>query len=475
MAILEFTGDFPRVSESDWRKQVDKALKGASFDEAMLAATYDGIGIKPLYTRDDALDTGALARAWLAWDISQACVETDPATANAVILSELHGGATSILLQLAAPGQTGLPPTVEALERALRGVDLAIAPIRLSPGTRFDDGAKALTEAGRRLGADPDRMRGGFGADPIGTLARTGSLDRPIEDALDAMARLAETTLNDHPRIRTVSVDATVYHEAGASEAQELACLLGTTAAYLRAMDSRLRPDHAFEQMSFVLAADADLFLTVAKLRAARALLARMGEVCGAPRQVTVIRAMTSQRMMAKRDADTNLLRAAVACTGAALGQADAITVLPFTWLFGKPTDFARRVARNTQIVLQEESYLGRVADPANGSWAIEQLTRALAKKAWGLFQDIEREGGIVAGLESGTIRKRIDATADARAKDVASGQMKLTGVTVFAPKDERSFQADPWDEPEALSNPAISIEPLALRRLAEPHEQAKG
>lgn len=475
MTDLSLAKDFPAVSREDWRKLVDKALKGVAFDEALVYTTYDDIRVEPLYTADQAITAPLIARHALGWDICQFCDEAEPEAANKAILTDLEGGVTSILLQLAAPGQVGLEPTADALKAALQGIAFSIAPVWLRPGYDFEAAATARTEAARRLGADPDRVCGGFGADPLGALARTGGLDRPLDDALKAMGDLAERTVNDYPRIRTVSADAAVYHDAGASEAQELACLLSTIVAYLRAMDaSGVRIDDAFEQMAFTLAADADLLLTIAKFRAARLLIVRIGEACGVQEPRIALHAISSRRMLSRRDANNNMLRLTLACAGAALGQGDIVTVLPFTWPIGRPDALTRRIARNTQIILQEESFLGGVLDPTRGSWAVESLTAQLSAKAWERFQAIEREGGMAQALQSGSAQEAIQKTAEARAADIDKGGVKLTGVTVFEPEDEDPRKIAPHAAPEKPKTGVVSVDPLPLRRLAEPHEQAK-
>ncbi|HEY5829363.1 MAG TPA: methylmalonyl-CoA mutase family protein, partial [Hyphomicrobiaceae bacterium] len=224
------------------------------------------------------------------------------------------------------------------------------------------------------------------------------------------------------------------------------------------------------------LAADADLFLTIAKLRAARKLAARVAEACGATHAVDKlhIAATTSERMMARRDPWVNMLRTTAACAGAAFGGADAVTVLPFTWAMGKPDAFARRVARNTQLVLQEESSLGRVADPGHGAWYIEKLTDDLANAGWAQFQAIEAKGGMAAALESGFIQAEIAKVADARGRDVAAGRLELTGVSAFPMLADDGVKVEPHAVPEPVVKGGTSVTPLLPRRLAEPFERLR-
>jgi methylmalonyl-CoA mutase len=274
--------------------------------------------------------------------------------------------------------------------------------------------------------------------------------------------------------VKALLADGRPYHEAGGSESQELAAMLATFVAYLRASEAEgLSPERAVPGIAFALAADADLFLTIAKLRAARKLAWRVADAAGAGdmmrhMHVTV---STSERMMARRDPWVNLLRATVACAGAVFGGADAVTVLPFTWALGQPDAFARRLARNTQIVLQEEAALGRVVDPAGGSWYVESLTEDLARKAWAVFQEIEAQGGMAAALQSGFVQERIAVVAEARDRDIATGRLELTGVSAFPLLADDGVTVTPHPPPPPVPAPSAQTTPLTARRLAEPFE----
>ena len=249
------------------------------------------------------------------------------------------------------------------------------------------DAAGSLLALWREAGI-PEQERTGFiNVDPLGVLAQTGTLYYPPERAC-AIAATFAADCRTMPGLRVLLADGRPYHEAGGSEAQELAEVLATLVAYLRACEAAGRPPRAaFASIAFAFAADADYFLTMAKLRAARRLLARIAEVCGAggAENALHLTATTCERMLTRRDPWVNILRGAVACSAAAIGGADAISVLPFTWALGKPDALARRIARNTQIILQEESALARVGDPAAGSFWLEALTDSLAEAAWKL------------------------------------------------------------------------------------------
>lgn len=488
MTEEKLAADFPQATRDDWLKLVDKAIKGADFDKRLVSRTADGLRIAPIYTRADEVSGTAttvpgaapLTRGTsptvrdLGWQIHQLNAETEPSTANAQILEELEGGVHGIVLQIESPGQFGIRiKDASDFATVMTGMYLDLAPVQLKIGLGAPKLAREFIAALPMIGAKPGKTQAFLNLDCIGKYARFGGLARSLEDATSEVLAVAAETRKAEPSIRTVRVDATVYHEAGATEAQELAALAATLVAYLKRFEAAgVTPADALAQISFAVSADTDQFLTMAKLRAARQIIWRIAEACGAGASAASahITAITSERMMAKRDPWTNLLRLTVACTGGALGGAQAVTVLPYTWPLGRTDKFARRIARNIQMVLQEESSLGRVLDPAGGSWYMETLTKELAQKAWTLFQAIEGNGGIVDALRSGTLQDDIAAAAATRAKAVATGRFQLTGVSAFPLLGDDGVTVKP--HPQA---PAITAKPeikaLAPHRLAEPFE----
>ncbi len=482
---LHLAQDFPATSVAQWRSLVEKALKGADFDKRLVTRTADGLKIAPLYTRGDALPGAANAipgappytrgtkaiRDGLGWDIRSFHIERDPKALNAAILEDLEGGVTSIGLQI---GGNGLPAAREALSAALTGVLLDVCPIILVAGESSFDAALALIAEWEAKGIKASDRQGSFGSDPLGTLAMTGRLAEPIDTALARAVALMKTTA-DNPRVQVMTADGVVAHVAGASEAQELAFMLAALVSYLRAAEEGgVAPPQALPKINVALAADIDEFSTIAKLRAARRLIWRVADACGAGDAASAVRVNcpTSYRIMAKRDPWTNILRTTIACAGAALGGADSIVVLPFTFALGKPDAFARRVARNIQIVCQEESHLGRVNDPAGGSWYVENLSDDIAKKAWEIFQDIEARGGLLSCLRSNVIQEMIAKTADARAKSIATIRQELTGVNAFPLLGDDGVHVDPWPAPSTpAGKAAIEVSPLKPHRLGEAFE----
>lgn len=483
MTELALAKDFETATHDAWTALVQKALKGGDFERKLVGRTYDGIRLQPLYSHDTsqraaegAVRGAARVREGLAWDIQQRTTGNDPAAVNAALLEDLEGGCTGVVVQLTAPGQGGLPCDAEALALALDGVRLDWGvSVALEAGSAFEAAADGLLAALAKSGRDAATCTLALNADPLGALARSGALEQDGAQSMAALARVFEKVAK-LPKARAILVDGRIYHDAGASEAQELACMAATLVAYLRGLEAAGHaPNVALPRFSFALAADAQIFPTIAKLRAARRLIARIAEACGAGSAARNVHlsVQTSARMMARRDAYTNMLRTTVACAAAAMGGADAIIVLPFSWALGQPDALARRMTRNTQIVLMEESSLGRVLDPAGGSWYVEQLTDELSTKAWTLFQEVELNGGMLAALQAGHVQTMIAKTAAERARNLATGREELIGVANYPALKETQFSVVPYPAPEADGNEdaAITAEPLPVRRLGEPLE----
>jgi methylmalonyl-CoA mutase len=484
--IMPLATGFTEATRDAWLALVDKAIKGADFEKKMVGKTADGLRIEPIYTQADALafTSAALpgsapltrgtdvAPRGLGWDIRQYHSGTDPSAVNSAILEDLAGGTTSIALQIG--GGNGLAANSETLTKALGGVLLEMCPVKLVAHEETPSAAKALISVWDARGLAPRDRHGGFGYDPLGTLAVSGHLAQSLPDALAQSAALIRAT-RDMPGVTALSADGHAYHCAGATEAQELAAVLATLVAYLRAAEAAgISPAEALPKITVTLAVDADQFLGIAKLRAARRLVWRLADASGAQEAAKAVRfeAVTSWRMLAKRDPWTNIIRTAIACATGALAGADSVVVLPFTFPLGETDGFSRRVARNIQIVCQEESNLGRVIDPAGGSWYVEKLTEDLAQKAWSLFQDIEQEGGLATALANGSLQAAIAKSAEARTKAIATGKIELTGVSAFPLLGDDGIAPKPWPhDPPAKTAAAVTVTPLKLARLAEPFE----
>jgi methylmalonyl-CoA mutase len=435
---LPFANVFPEASEQDWLKRVEAVLKGDDFEKKLVSRTHDNLRIAPLYARAPHAPLVAGANAGEPWRV---CVRVDhpvDVVAAAQAREDLEGGADA--LALVFPGgrsarSYGLPcDTVADLDAALAGVHLDLLDVRLDPAPAGRVHALSVAALVERRKLNPSRLRLDFGMDPVASLLLHGMVpwDWPA-----MAARLGETVTTLVQRGFNgpfLTVDLRPCHEAGASEGQELAAGLAQGVLYLRALENHgLTLDAARRAISFIVPTDADQFMGIAKMRALRKLWAGVEAACGLPPQALRINAETSWRMLTRRDPYVNILRASVATFAAGVGGADSITVLPFTQCLGLPDAEARRLARNTSIVMMEESNLWRVVDPAAGAGGFETLTEALAAKAWALFQEIEAEGGLVASLTAGKLQARIATVRAARMKALATRKEPLTGTSEFA------------------------------------------
>ena len=441
---------------------------GAPLEKKLVTNTYEGIDLQPVYTLSDSVGEGdaaglpgqppyirgtrALGATITGWDLRQEHAISEPKVANEAILADLEGGVTSLLLILDRAARSGFDPDDERainlvghegimayhlddLDVVLADVQLSMVGVAMEAGAAFLPAAALLVALWRRRQLSPDEVRGAFNADPLAAPALDGQLPLSLEDALTQMADLAAWTSANYPQVTAVSVNTAIYHHAGATGAQDLAFAMATALQYLRAMtDAGMDTSAAAKQILFRMSLGTHHFLAIAKLRASRRLWARVVEACGGSPSAAAQQMHTrmSERVLTQHDPYVNLLRNTVSVFAAGIGGSDVITSLPFDWVTGLTDAFSRRVARNTALILQEEAHLNHVIDPAGGSWFLEKLTDQVAEKAWEIFQEIERQGGMSQVLESGWVAEQIDSAIAPRAKDIATRTEGITGVSEF-------------------------------------------
>src|SRR5262245_59795203 len=473
---FSLAADFPPAGREDWLKLVSAVLKGAPV-ERLTAKTYEGLAIEPLYGHDANAKPLAGRRPGSAWQVMQRVDHPDAAAANAEALHDLENGATGLTLVLAgAVGSHGYGIAASNLARVLDGVFLDGAPIELDAGAQSGSAAGHMVALLKANGIAAEAADIRFGFDPLGAMAVTGASATAWSGQAQAMTGAIGALRRHGFKGPFVAADARPVHAAGGSETQELAFALSAAVAYLRALEqdgSAL--DEARRMIFFRMAADADQFLTMAKLRSLRKLWARVEEACGLSPGRAFVSAETAWRMMTRRDPWVNMLRDTMAVFSAGLGGADSISVLPFTAALGLPDRFARRIARNTQLVLLEESNLAKVTDPAAGAGAIEDLTRKLCGAAWTLFQEIEAAGGAAAALANGSIQDKVAQVRAARQDRIAHRTEPLTGTSAFPDISEAPVSwLDVAPVAIAAAPAAFTFPPLTPMRLAEPFEQLR-
>lgn len=490
---LQLLDDFPPVSYEEWKAKATADLKGVPFEKKLITHTYDELEIQPLYTNQNwpsakdpsgfpgisPFTRGAqlLGHSLNGWDVRQEILNPTPAEANAVILEELKHGAHSVELKLDAAVCSGLDADDRGaaglcgregvmiyhrgdMAQALKNVFLDISPVSVDAGAAFLPAAALLLAQWAEQGMDPTKVSGSFNADPLGFLMLHGTLPMPLDAAIDHLVDLAAWTAKRYPLVKAVRISTTVYHHAGATSVQELAYALGTAVEYLRAMTAAgMEINNAIKQIAFHEAVGCRFFQAISKIRALRKLWAKIAMTCGAEKEsVTAmqISTETSRRVLTQRDPWVNLLRNTAACFAGAIGGADVITTLPMDAAVGPSDASSRHLARNTQLILQDECNLNRVIDPAGGSWFLETFTDQLAEKAWSLFQELEARGGMIKAALSGYLTEQIQAVETRREKDVATRKAGITGVSDHADVLEQELFR-PVQAEDSLQHEAIA------------------
>ncbi|CAB4772420.1 MAG: methylmalonyl-CoA mutase [Actinobacteria bacterium] len=468
--------DLDAPALADWRALVNKVLdRSGSLDSAGLdrafarrltTTTADGVTLSPLYTHADEAPeratpgsapftrgSTAAGSVIAGWDVRALHADADANATQAAVLADLEGGATSLWLKLGANAIA-----ISDLPTILEPVLLDLAAVVLDAGDDAIAAAHALEDIWSARGLEPHQVSGNFGFDPLGQAARNGTSPDLIPTVGFAVA-----SAERFAHMRSFVADGLVLHEAGATDAQELAGVIAMGTEYVRALvDAGLSVDLAFTQVEFRLSATADQFATIAKLRAARQLWSRVAEVSGVQQDAVAgagamrQHVVTSWSMLSRRDPWVNLLRGTVAAFGAGVGGAQSVTVLPFDAALGLPDSMSRRLARNTSALLIEESHVGRVIDPAGGSWFVENLTQEVAEAAWGLFTAMEGRGGFTADLASGDLASSLAQSARERAVRIAHRRDPLTGVSEFPDVHETPLVRKAVSAPEPRGFPRV-------------------
>jgi len=455
---------FPIPSPADWRAEAEKALKGRPV-EGLVHLDADHLTTRPLYGRANATEAVFAPRAsdadGRAWDLRTLVEGDDPDAVAAAVLADLEGGAASVILSGAVLADS------EPLGRALAGVAMELAPVGLDAGIEGPDAANALAVVAK--GAPRAKLM--FHMDPLSAFAATGGSSRPIEEHIALAANTAARHAGAYPEATFFLATGRTAHEAGGSAAQELGFAAAAAVTYLKAaLEAGLPIDRALAGTVLGVSVDAEYFDSLAKVRALRLIWRSIGRAFGAKTQAR-IEARSSRRMLAAKDPWPNLLRLTAAGFAGAVGGADAVVLDGFSRAVGRPDAFARRAARNTQLVLMEEAHIGRVADPAAGSWYLDHRTRDVAEAGWAEFQRIEREGGIVASLRGGGLQSRIVAARAAGKAALAEGGGQMVGVTKFVDVDVRPVAVEAG-APAVADCGGDRCPPLPPIRWAEAFEQ---
>jgi len=468
LSLLE---DFTPATPDDWRRAAEKLLKGAPYDESLLTQTLEGLQIQPIYDATRIADLGHLntlpgeapftrgctPSGYLqqSWDVAQR-IDADAADGfNAALTHDLQLGQNAVALAVAAEadgaastGQPGfLVDSLPAFRTALGRANLEQIAIYIDCGIAGLPAAALLSAHCAQQGFSITKIRGAIGFDPLKTLVQTGTLPVALEGLYGHMALLAGWAQESAPLLKTVGIDLTPHHNAGADAVQELAFGMATGVEYIRgisAAEAALSIDQIATKFRFSFAVGSNFFMEISKLRAARLLWSQIVQAFGGNTQAqkATVHACTSRFNKSRCDAHVNILRASTEALSAILGGCDSLHVHPFDDLLGEPEPLSRRLARNTQLILKEEAHVVDTIDAAGGCWYVEKLTTELAQSAWHLFQDIERRGGMFAALADGFIQDRVAQTAAKRMENFCTRREKMIGVNIYANAKDEAFSA---------------------------------
>ncbi len=464
--------DFPAHTLQEWRASVEKLLEGKSYDKIMLTPTHEGIILKPVYTKEDVENLhrnlefpglGSYIRGneplgYLQhpWEVSQEISYPTPFECHEALQRDLSRGLTQIHLVCDRPTCNGISVHhAKTEEIGLGGVSLTnvsdwnklLDGIEIEKFSFFiEAGVSALPITSMLLAYLQQKqkniscLKGCIGLDPLGELAFCGKLPCSLKELYDEMAMLTKWSIAQTPDLRTIVVSGHPYHNAGADSATELAYMLATSVEYIFQMQSRsLKIDQITSKFQWNISIGSNFFMEIAKLRVARMLWAAIIKELGGTAESgkIYIHARGSSYNKTKYDVHVNMLRSTTESFSAILGGCQSLHVCCFDEALGLPTEFSRRIARNQQLILKEESHLNQLIDPAGGSWYLETLTEELAQRVWKLFQEVAKQSGMYAILEQGIAQKTISEIAKLRRENVQNNKEVLVGVNMYANSQE--------------------------------------
>jgi methylmalonyl-CoA mutase len=448
---LKLKEDFPPVTTAEWNEVVAKDLKGDA-PSKLLWKTDEGINVKPFYRAEDIDDLQSQlasapgefpfvrgAHATNDWSIRQTIDLPDPAQANAAARQALAAGAESIAFEILPEGAflRGVAvQNAEDMRRLIKGLD----GVPLS--FRARQAARAILALYLAEVKEPAGVTGSIDFDPLGDLLLDGASSRTPQEIFADAAETLKFAAGKAPRLRTLAVRAGQYTEAGGTVVHEIAFALATGVEYLSELTGRgLSVDQVCSKIFFVFASGSNYFFQIAKLRAFRMMWAQavaQFKPMQADSSKAMVESVTAHWGITAYAAHNNLLRGATEAMSAALGGSDSIEVTPFDAALKPSDDFSRRMARNTQVILKQEAYLDRVADPAGGSYYVESLTNSLAREAWKLFQEVETKGGLLKAMQSGFVQQEIANARRQKDEAIASRRLSLLGTNQYPDHGEQ-------------------------------------
>lgn len=504
---LNLREDFPAVSFDEWKEQAVSDLKGAPYEKKLITKTFEGINLKPIYTREDLTHLehlssfpgftpfmrGRTANGYLpgSWDICQSIPYGDPQEFNEALKYDLKRGQNSIPLSIDDASKLGFDADcsetelvgkhgvsisgLSSLARALKEIDITKYPVYINAGFSAFPLAAVFSAYLSKNNIDAGKIRGSFESDPISYLAEYGSIPAGIKYVYEEIAGVVNWFSSKAPDVKTLGVNGSFYGDVGANSADELAFTLSTAVDYINNLsDFGIEPRITASSIRFKYSVGSFYFMEVAKLRAARMLWYKILKEYGIPEAIknSVIHAKTTYFNQTKYDPYVNMLRTTTEAFSAVVGGVDSLQTNPFDEVFGLPNEFSRRISRNVQIILSEESHLNKLIDPAGGSYFVETLTKELAEKAWEVFRDIQRRGGMYNSLVEGFPQEKVKAAIDARETDLRKRKEKLVGVNMYANIKEIKLEDNPVEHEELKKKRTENLQKFRVSVDKEKHQE---
>ncbi|MGG0174768.1 methylmalonyl-CoA mutase family protein [Gottfriedia acidiceleris] len=468
--------EFPIPTFQQWREVAEKSLKGATIEEKLFTCTYEGISLKPMYRKEDienyvhlssmpgdfpyvrGTNEGGYREG--TWDVCQEIIFSTPEEFNEAARNDLKKGQT--MLHIALDETRWLEPginekklndkigvsisTLQDFQTAFQDINLEEIPIYIEAGKNGFPIFATFMAFLQKQNQNPKKLRGCIGLDPLGQLIQRGTLSYSINQAFEMMANITDWSKEHAPLVQTIVVGAHSYHEAGGNAVQELAFAIATGLEYLRKVQSQhITIDDVAQRMRFSFSIGSNLFMEIAKFRAARMLWARIVKELGGNEtsQKMSIHASTSSWTKTIHDPYVNILRGTMEAFGGIIGGVNSLCVSPFDEAIRPANEFSRRIARNTQLILEKEANLGKIEDPAGGSWYIESLTISLAERAWELFQRVEAFGGMYSAIQAGFPQETVARTAEEKKENIKRRKDKFVGSNIFPNLNENVINTE--------------------------------
>jgi methylmalonyl-CoA mutase len=483
-----------KPSKSDWKALADKESRGKDLSRE----TVEGIRLETVYGPEDAIDSGfpglppftrgpyATMYAGRPWTIRQYAGFSTAEESNAFYRRNLAAGqkGLSVAFDLAThrgydsdnprvAGDVGMAgvaiDTVEDMKLLFDGIPLDKMSVSMTMNGAVLPVMAFFIVAGEEQGVPPAQLTGTIQNDILKEFAVRNTYIYPPEPSMRIVSDVIAYCAREMPKFNSISISGYHMHEAGATAVQELAYTLADGMEYVRAaMAQGLEIDAFAGRLSFFWGIGMNLFMEVAKLRAARTLWHRIMTQLGAQKDESKrlrTHCQTSGVSLTEQDAYNNIIRTTIEALAAVLGGTQSLHTNSFDEAIALPTDFSARIARNTQLILAEESGVTAVADPLGGSWYVEKLTRELEEKAWALIEEVEAHGGMTKAVAEGLPKHRIEEAAAARAAKVDTGETVIVGVNRYQPESEHEHDILEVDNARVRAGQIARIETVRARR----------